>query len=48
MKIKKTQIYMNKPVFIVYIKTDDLYKDIVEDVKTRYNTSNYKLDRPLP
>ena len=48
MKIKKTQIYMNKPVFIVYIKIDDLYKDIVEDVKTRYNTSNYKLDRPLP
>ena len=34
--------------FIVYIKTDDVYKDIVEDVETRSGTSNYELDRPLP
>ena len=27
---------------IVHIKTDDIYKDIVED------TSNYELDRPSP
>ena len=47
-KIKKTQIYMNKPVFTVYIKIDDIYKDIAEDVKTRCDTSNYKLHRPLP
>ena len=38
--------------FIVYIKTDDIYKDIA-DVKTRFDTSNYELgcnsiDRPLP
>ena len=26
--------------FIVYIKTDDLYIDIAEDVKTRFDTSN--------
>ena len=31
----------------VYIKTDDIYKDIPEDVETRFDTSNYKLDRPL-
>ena len=32
---------------IVYIKRDDIYKDIVEDAKTRFDTSNYELDRPL-
>ena len=34
--------------FIVQIKTDDIYKDIIEDVKTRFATSNYELDKPLP
>ena len=39
--------------FIVYIKTDDIYKNIAEDVKTRLDTSNYGLEcssigRPLP
>ena len=33
---------------IVYIKTDDNYKDIAGDVETRFDTSNYALDRPLP
>ena len=33
---------------IVYIKTDDLYKDIAKDVETRFDISNYELDRPLP
>ena len=28
--------------FIVYIKTDDIYKDIAEDVETRFDTSNYE------
>ena len=28
---------------IVYIKTNDIYKDIAEDVE-----ANYELDRPLP
>ena len=34
--------------FILYIKTDDFYKDIAEDVKTRIDTSNCEFDRPLP
>ena len=34
--------------FIAYIKADDIYKDIVEDVETRFDTSNYELDRTLP
>ena len=33
--------------FIVYIKIDDIYKDIAEDVETRFDTSNYELDRSL-
>ena len=29
-------------------KTDDIYKHIAEDVETRFDTSNYELDRPFP
>ena len=34
--------------FIACAKTDDIYKDITEDVETRFDTSNYNLNRPLP
>ena len=34
--------------FNVYIETDDIYKDTTEDVETRFDTSNYELDTPLP
>ena len=40
--------YMDTGSFVVYIKTDDIYKNIAEDVETRFDTSNYELDRPLP
>ena len=33
--------------FIACIKTDYIYKDIAEDVETRFETSNYELERPL-
>ena len=33
---------------IVYIKINDICKDIAEDVETRFDTSNNELDRPLP
>ena len=34
--------------FILYIKKkDDIYKDIAEDFETRFDTSNYELNRPL-
>ena len=39
---------MDTASFIVYIKTNDIYKDIAEGVETRFDTSNYELDRPLP
>ena len=33
---------------IVYKKTEDIYSDTSKDVETRFHTSNYELDRPLP
>ena len=39
--------YMDRDSFIIYIKTEDIYKDISEIVETRFHTSNYELDRPL-
>ena len=38
---------MDTDSVIAYIKTDDIYRDITEDVETRLDTSNYELDRPL-
>ena len=45
--------YMDIDSFIVYIKTDDISKDIAENVETRFAISNYELvcnsiERPLP
>ena len=40
--------YMYTDSFIVYIKTNDIYKDIAENVRTRFDTSNYELYGPLP
>ena len=39
--------YTDTDSFIVYKKTDDLHKDIAEDTETRFDTSNYRLDRLL-
>ena len=29
-------------------KKQDIYKDSAEDVKTRFDTSNVEIDRPVP
>ena len=34
--------YMDTDSFIIYIKTDDIYKDIAEDIETRFDISNYE------
>ena len=34
--------------FIIHIKTEYFYKDIADDVKRKYDTSNYDVDRLLP
>ena len=40
--------HMDTDSFIVHVKADDIYKHIAEDAETRFDTSNYELDRPLP
>ena len=44
---KAKYCYMDTDSFIVYVKTDDIDKDIAENVETRFDTSNYELNRPL-
>ena len=39
---------MDRDSFIVHVKTDDIYKDLAEDVETRLDISNFEIDRPLP
>ena len=40
--------YMDIDSLIVNVETDDIYKDIAEDVKTRFDTSNFEINRSLP
>ena len=35
---------MDTNSFIVHIKTNDIYKDIAEDVETRFDILNYELE----
>ena len=37
-----------KAASLFMYKTEDIYKDITEAVKTRFNTSHFELGRPLP
>ena len=39
--------YMDTDSFIDHVKTEDIYKDIAEDDETRFDTSNFELDRLL-
>ena len=39
--------YMDTDSFIMNIKTNGFYKDIVNDVENRFDTSNYEINRPL-
>ena len=41
-------LYMDTDSLVYNIKTEDFYKDIAEDVETRFDTSGYEPDRPLP
>ena len=40
--------YMDMESLVYHIKTEDFYADIADDVQTRFNTSGYIPDRPLP
>ena len=39
--------YVDTDSFIVHVKTDDIYKDIAEDVETIFDTPNVEIERPL-
>ena len=39
---------MNTGSVIVYIKIDDIYKNIAKDAENKFDTSNSELERPLP
>ena len=40
--------YMDTDLLIYSIRTEGFYKDIADNVETRFNTSDYVPDRPLP
>ena len=39
--------YMDTASFIVHARAEDIYKDIAEDVESRFYASNFNLHRPL-
>ena len=42
---KQNCVIWTQAVSIVYIKTGNMHKDVAEDVKTRFDTSNYVLNK---
>ena len=45
---KITLCLMDTDTYTVFIKTDGIYQNIAENVETRFDSSNYESDRPLP
>ena len=46
---EKAKLYfMDTDSFIVQVKTYNIFKNFAENVKARFDTSNYKLNKPLP
>ena len=45
---KLTLCYMDTDSLIYDIETDDFYKDIADDVESRFDTSGYVPNQPLP
>ena len=39
--------YMDTGNFIIFIKREDVYEDIADYLKKRFDTSNYEVNRPL-
>ena len=39
---------MDADSFIDHLKIEAICKDVAEDVETRFDSSNFELDRPLP
>ena len=36
--------YMDTDSFVMHMKTNDFYKDVVSDVENRFDTSNYEVN----
>ena len=46
---RKTNLcYIDADIFIAYIKDEDICLDIAKYLDTKFDTSIYELDRPLP
>ena len=39
---------MDTSSFIVYVKTDDVYKGMAKHAEKRFGSSKFETDRPLP
>ena len=39
---------MDTDSFIFHVETEDFYEDTANDVEERFDTSDYKVNRPLP
>ena len=40
--------YIDADSFIIHVKTEDIYENIVNDVEKRFDTLSYEVNRPLP
>ena len=40
--------YMNKDSFVVHVKAGDIYMNTTEGFETRFDNSNFEIDRTLP
>ena len=40
--------YMDTDSFVMNIKANEFYRDIVNEVESRFDTSNYEVNRLLP
>ena len=38
---------MDTGSFIIYVKTEDVYEDVPDDIEKRFDTSDYEVNRPL-
>ena len=45
---KQIVLYRYRQFHCIQKHPEDIYKDIAEDVETRFDTSNYELGKPLP
>ena len=40
--------YMDRHSFVIHIQPTDVYEDVADNVEKRFDTSNYRIERPLP